>query len=233
MIVLQSTARVVANGIKSLVYGGPGVGKTRLLATAPSPLIISAEGGLLSLRQYNIPFIEIHSMNDLSEAYRYCIGSQEAQQFYTICIDSISEIIEQLLQQEKGLTKDPRKAYGAIIDKGIGLCRDFRDIPGRNIVITAKQEYTKDDLTGGMSWQPMLPGSKLGPQLPYFFDEVFQYCVFRNPQNPQAAPSEWLRCKADNQNVAKDRSGALNEFEQPNLTAIYSKIASVGASVQR
>jgi hypothetical protein len=221
-IYLQSTANYALNGVKCLVYGNAGVGKTRLLATAPSPVIFSAEAGLLSLRQFNLPYIQIRTMSDLMEAYYWTLQSQEAQQFATPCLDSISEIIEVLLESEKGKTRDPRKAYGEIITQGIKIIRDFRDIPGRNVVMIAKQEFAKDESTGQMFNQPSFPGQKLGPALPYYPDEIFQYCIFRNPQT--GARVEALRCWPDNNNVAKDRSGSLQEWEQPNLTAIFQKI---------
>lgn len=40
----------ISQGVKMLVYGASGSGKTGLCATLPAPLIISAEGGLLRLR---------------------------------------------------------------------------------------------------------------------------------------------------------------------------------------
>lgn len=48
---LRSTAGFVQEGVKVLVYGQAGAGKTRLIQTLPTPVIISAEGGLLSLRE--------------------------------------------------------------------------------------------------------------------------------------------------------------------------------------
>lgn len=222
-IVLRSTSEISSrNGVKCLDYGGSGVGKTRLCATAPSPVILSAEGGLLSLRKLNLPYIEINSMPALQSAYQWCLSSAEARQFASIAMDSISEIAEVVLRTEMAKNKDGRKAYGELLIQVIALARDFRDIPGKNVIITAKQEWSKDDQSGIMMFAPMMPGSKLGPQLPYFFDEVFQHCVFVDPQTKQRG--EWLRTRPDSQNVAKDRSGALNEWEAPNLTAIFQKI---------
>lgn len=43
-----------ASGIKCLVYGGSGTGKTVLSATLPTPVLISAEAGVLSLRKDNL-----------------------------------------------------------------------------------------------------------------------------------------------------------------------------------
>lgn len=223
-VILQSTANVSVNGIKCLVYGPPKVGKTRLMATAPAPVIFSAESGLLSLRTFNLPYFEIKSIGHLQEAFQWVINSHEARQFQTICLDSISEIIEQILEYEKTRTRDPRKAYGEIITQGTKLIRDFRDLPGRNVVLVAKQDWSKDEQSGVMYNQPSFPGSKLAPAVPYYPDEIFQYCVFTNPQTKQRV--EALRCWPDGQNVAGDRSGALDEWEPPNLSHIFAKIAS-------
>ena len=42
------------HGVKALVYGPSGAGKTTLCATAPAPIIISAEAGLLSLLLFGL-----------------------------------------------------------------------------------------------------------------------------------------------------------------------------------
>ena len=52
-IKLHSTKDVTVNGVKMMVYGASGVGKTRLTTTCPNPIIISAEKGLLSLADYD------------------------------------------------------------------------------------------------------------------------------------------------------------------------------------
>ena len=46
---LKTTATIESSGVKVLVYGQAGSGKTTLIRTAPAPLILSAEAGLLSL----------------------------------------------------------------------------------------------------------------------------------------------------------------------------------------
>jgi hypothetical protein len=222
--VIQNTYGQSNRGIKCLVYGPPKVGKTRLIATAPAPFLISAEGGTLSLRTYNIPYVQVYTMPQFREVYNWVTGSAEARQFATFSLDSISEIIEQILEGEKLKTRDPRKAYGEIISQGIQIIKGFRDLDGPNIVMVAKQEFSKDETNGMMFFQPSFPGQKLGPAVPYYPDEIFQYCLFTNPQTRQTI--EALRCRGDHQNIAGDRSGALDEFEEPNLTKIFAKINS-------
>ena len=75
-----------AHGVKMLVYAGAGAGKTALCATAPRPVVISAEAGLLSLQKknvermfgannpaisYDIPVMQVTSMPQLVEAYQF------------------------------------------------------------------------------------------------------------------------------------------------------------------
>lgn len=221
---IHSTQSVSARqGVKILVYGASGSGKTRLCGTAPYPLLLSAEGGLLSLRSQNLPFIEITDILQLQAIYSWLKSDPSSRQFQTICLDSLSEIAEVLLRSEQRLTKDGRKAYLELGMKMQQITRDFRDLPMRHVVFTAKQDFTKDDSTGMMHYAPSLPGSKLGAALPYFFDEVFQQVRVIDPTSKKV--SEWLRTTADVAVVAKDRSGALAEWEVPNLSAIIGKIS--------
>lgn len=221
-ITLISTAQLSSgHGVKVCVYGRAGVGKTVLCSTAPAPVILSAESGLLSLRHFNLPAIQIHNIWDLQEAYRWTMGSQEAQQFATICLDSISEIAETILGEEKGKVKDPRKAYGETQDQMLALLRNFRDMPGRNVYFTAKQARTKDEATGAFVNTAMMPGQQLPQAIPYFFDELFQLVVGKDNQGQEFRA---LRTRPDNNNDAKDRSGTLNEWEPADLGYIFNRI---------
>jgi len=113
-IQLKRTKEATAQAVKLLVYGQAGAGKTSLIPTLPTPVILSAEGGLLSIADTNLPFIEINSMDDLREAYKWLNGSAEASEFQSVALDSISEIAEVVLNTEKKVNKDPRAAYGAM-----------------------------------------------------------------------------------------------------------------------
>lgn len=219
---LKSTKGAPSNGKKVLVFGGAGAGKTSLCATTEgSPLIISAEAGLLSLRAYDIPYIEISSINDLYEAYRFVTESQDAAHFDWICLDSISEVAEVVLAHEKRQTKDPRQAYGALQDQMGELVRSFRDLKGKNVYFSCKMERIKDELNGTLIYGPSMPGAKLAQSLPYFFDEVF---ALRVENDADGNPQRWLQTAMDAQYYCKDRSGALDMFEPPNLGAIARKI---------
>lgn len=226
------------DGVKILVWGESGMGKTTLIATAPSPVIISAEKGLLSLNKrnleklygvntpgvsYDIPVMQVTTLAELGEAYEWLTTSPHAAHFKTVGIDSISEVAETVLNNEKRTVKDPRQAYGALLEKMETIIRGFRDLPGKNVYMIAKAEPQKDELTGIVRYGPSMPGSKLGPKLPYFFDEVFKIAVNKDAKG---VAFRYLQTQPDLQNIAKDRSGALDPMEPPNLAHIFNKIQS-------
>lgn len=207
-------------GLKVLVYGAAGAGKTRLCATAPgNAIILSAEAGLLSLRDVDLPVIEIRAIADVHEAYQF-LCSPEGAQFDWVMLDSISEIAEVVLASEKRTSKDPRAAYGELEEQMSGLLRAFRDLPGRNVYMSAKMQYSQDDV-GRKKFGPMAPGRQLPQKLPYMFDEVF---VLRCEKNPEGQIVRTLQTAPDELYEAKDRSGALDQYEPPDLSSIAAKI---------
>jgi hypothetical protein len=220
-IKLQSTREAArAGGVKLLVYGQAGAGKTSMIRTLPSPVILSAEAGLLSLAGADLPFIEITNVGALREAYDWLASSAEAQQFQSVALDSISEIAEVILVAEKAAAKDPRQAYGAMQELLASIIRQFRDLPGRHVYMSAKLEKATDEM-GRVLYAPSMPGNKTGQALPYFFDEVL---ALRVERDADGAPQRALMCHSDGLWQAKDRSGALDPWEVPDLGAIIRKI---------
>ena len=205
------------------MYGQAGAGKTSLIKTLPNPIVLSAEGGLLSIQDADLPYIEIDSMETLREAWSWLTGAAEAQDYKSVALDSISEIAEVVLNAEKKATKDPRQAYGAMQEQMADIIRAFRDLPGRHVYMSAKLEKTQDEM-GRVLYAPSMPGNKTGQSLPYFFDEVLALRVEKDGDgNTQRA----LMCDSDGLWLAKDRSGKLAAWEAPDLGAIISKIGGV------
>jgi phage nucleotide-binding protein len=217
---VKSTGSLAANGVKVLVYGQAGAGKTSLIKSLPSPIVLSAEGGLLSIQDADLPFIEIASMDDLREAYEWLTSSDDAKAYQSVALDSISEIAEVCLNHEKKVNKDPRAAYGAMQEQMADIIRAFRDLPGRHVYMSAKLEKTQDEM-GRVLYAPSMPGNKTGQALPYFFDEVLALRVEKDGEgNTQRA----LMCDSDGLWLAKDRSGKLDMWEAPDLSAVFAKI---------
>jgi len=213
---LRRTSQASANGVKILCYGQSGAGKTTLIKTLPDVVVLSAEGGLLSIQDADLPYLEIATMEDLREAYGWVMESD----YKSVALDSISEIAEVCLNHEKKVNKDPRAAYGAMQEQMADIIRAFRDIPGRHVLMTAKLEKTQDEM-GRVLYSPSMPGNKTGQALPYFFDEVLALRVEKDAEgNTQRA----LMCDSDGLWLAKDRSGKLSAWEGPDLGEIIAKI---------
>ena len=218
---LKSTKGLHANGVKCLVYGHAGSGKTSLIPTLPSPIALSAEGGLLSISGADVPYIEIASMANLMEAYTWLTESAEAQAFESIALDSISEIAEVVLAEELKRNKDGRAAYGELNTVMAQMIRAFRDLPGRNVHFTAKCEKAQDE-AGRMLYSPMMPGKSLSQNLGYFFDLVMPLRVEKDAEGNTVRA---LMTDSDGLWQAKNRAaGRLDMWEAPDLGAIIRKI---------
>jgi phage nucleotide-binding protein len=221
MINLTSTNTVKTASIKMLAYGQAGSGKTSLIPTLPTPVILSAEGGLLSISGHDIPFVKIGGMDDLREAYKWLTDSDESKQFESVAIDSISEVAEVCLGAEKAIAKDPRQAYGEMQTTMAEVIRTFRDLD-KHVLMTAKLEKSQDEM-GRILYAPSMPGNKTGQALPYYFDIV---AALRVEKDDEGLTQRALMLESDGIWQAKDRSGKLDVWEAPDLAAIIKKIGS-------
>lgn len=218
---IKSTKGLHANGVKMLVYSHAGAGKTSLIPTLPSPIVLSAEGGLLSIAGAEVPYIEITSMADLMEAYQWLTESAEAGQFQSVALDSISEIAEVVLAEELKRNKDGRAAYGELNTVMQGMIRAFRDLPGRHVYFTAKCEKAQDE-QGRMLYSPSMPGKSLTQGIAYYFDLVM---ALRVERDADGATHRMLMTDSDGLWLAKNRAaGRLEMWEAPDLGAIIAKI---------
>lgn len=224
---ITTTREVVSEfGLKILVHGPPGAGKTRLCATTgqlDKTLIISAEGGLLSIREWEIDVAQVGTIDDVYEVYEFL--KRGAHHYQWICLDSISEIAEVVLAGEKLRNRDARRAYGEMADTVFDLIRGFRNLP-YHVLMTAKQG--REEIDGRTLHAPMLPGRQLTLNVAYLFDEVFALRVETNSDGEVVRVLQTGKSKSFD---AKDRSGALNMFEQADLSQIAQKIhgKAVGA----
>lgn len=234
--VQTSNDAIMQTGVKILAYGAPGAGKTFMAATMPNPLLINVEGGLLALRRenlvrvygegnpyitYDVPTITISKFSEIDEVYKWCLNSAEAKQYASVCVDSLSEIAETVLNEAKKSVRDPRLAYGEMLTKTEQIVRMFRDLPNKHVYMAAKIEMVTDDNTGVSRYGPSMPGKQLTAHLPYFFDEMFYLGIGKDQAGN---PYRFLQTQQTFQHDAKDRSGMLDAQEPPVLGYVINKI---------
>lgn len=232
-------------GVKMLVYGNAGMGKTVLMATLPMPFIIlSTENGLLSLSVKNLTkifiglgmdesdaieraeevkkqrVIVIRNGVQLRKAYEWLLS--HIDEFRSLGWDSASETAECMLNAAKAVKADGRQAYGEVADLISDYFRKMRDhLPGKHVCVVAKEGSVKDEMTGAVMRGPDFPGKQLGPQSPYWMDETF---VVRAGLDESNIPYRYLQTQPNEQYVAKDRSGALDQYERPDLSYLIDKM---------
>lgn len=207
----------LGGAVKVLVYSEAGIGKTKLCKTAPNPIIISTERGLISLQEAGLDYVLVSTLEDLQEAYDFVTASK----YNTICLDSISDLAETILVGLKKEVNDGRQAYGKLNDLMHEWITKFRDIPDKNVYFTAKQTRLVDDHTGITTYTPMMPGKTNVINLPFYFDEVM--CM-RIGTMENGETYRYLQTQPDISYVAKDRSGKLSNIERPDLSKIFGKI---------
>ena len=208
---LISTKDVHSNGVKMVMYGASGAGKTTLIKTLPTPFIISSESGLLALADVDIPAVEVTTEADLKEAYEYARKSD----YETVCLDSISDIAESILAEYKGKFTDGRQAYGALGDTIGKYLRKFRSL-NKHVYITAKEG--KSEINGVAIVAPSMPGNTLTTNIPYIFDLVLRLEANKKGERIIHTQSTFTQ-------TCKDRSGKLDNKEAPDLGAIIKKIS--------
>lgn len=231
-----------------LVYGQAGVGKTVLCATLPLPIIfINAESGALSLREKNLfriftqhldmdpdqaseranavsrsHSVQVRNGAELRAVYEQLTRYTDSYQ--SVAWDSVSETAAAMLAAIKPNKSDGRQAYGEMAETIDEFVRKFRTgLNGKHVCITAQMGSFKDDVRGTIIYGPDFPGKQLGPASPYWLDETFYEGVWTDPENKQ--PSQrYLLTQPDQWYAAKDRSGALDIMEKPDLSYLINKI---------
>ena len=220
--------------VKALLYGPTGVGKTSTAKSLKpeSTLIISAESGLLPLAGMKFTTWVMESWGDVEEAYKRLASGDYKDKFKVIFVDSLTEINEiskeQIVRVDRpGLGKDAGKVYADLLTQGdyqllltrmTRMVRAFRNLPF-HVIFTCLEGQSKDERTGEIFITPSVNG-RLALNIGGYFDEVF---YMGTKQNGDKVDRYFLTGKVE-RIIAKDRSGALELYEQASWAVVFKKI---------
>lgn len=203
-------------GVKALVFGPPGCGKTPLLNTAPRPVLLAIEPGMLSMRGSNIPTCMAETPEKIDDFFNWLFSSREADQYDTVGIDSVSEMSYRYLVPELKKHKDGRKAYGEMSSKVFPHLSNLYYMRNKHAYLIAKQ--TTDE---SGKYIPQFEGKDLGTKVPHMYDEILHLAKANVPGQGEVVA---LRCKEAYNILARDRGGKLAEYEFPHLGNLFNKI---------
>jgi hypothetical protein len=224
--VLRTGSAEYGRWIKMLVVGTAGAGKSLLSSTFPYPFFISAEGGLMSIADRHIPYINLESSDQLFEILNIMMLSPKEREATigarvdTVVIDTIDEV-QRLFQRERlaALKQDQFKLadWTWLNENMQSVSTGFRNLD-THVVFTCHVKENRDEELGRITYKPGLQG-QFADYLPGAVDLALHLTselrtivdenqttkkLFRTLHTLPDAHHEWV----------KDRSGKLPaEFE--------------------
>ncbi len=219
---LKSASTFAAqNGVKSLIYGPSGSGKTPIINTAPRPVLLACEPGLLSMRNSTVPTFQAHTPKLIDEFFDWLFGSAETKNFDTVAIDSVSQMATIYLEQAEKTNKHGLAAYGDMADSIMKHLNKLYYLPQKHTYLIAKQEVVT--VVNSSFVRPSFEGKYLNKEVPSLFDEILYLNIHNIPNVGQVRA---FRCQQSIDTIARDRTGKLNEFEPPDFNALVQKAMS-------
>lgn len=226
-IEMTNTSQQGLDGVKVLVYGRTGSQKTRLIATAPRPIILSTDKGLLSLKGYNIPVIEIEDLADFEEAFNFLGAAENINNWDTLCLDDASQLSRNIVlgylngKSNGGKKVHGQQAYGNMQMDMEKIINNLINLKGKNVYVIAKEDRIEDDL-GVAQYTAKFEGQKLREYIPYKFDFFLHAYTVPDPSGVKY-PLSQLRTVQDERYDAKDRTGKLDTVEFGDLNNLFTK----------
>lgn len=236
-----------------LVYGDPGVGKTRFAGSASlveelcPVLVLDFEGGTLSLAE-DYPDVhvwpdreegEVPDWKAMVEMYTWLYDKNP---YRTIVIDSLTEIqkfcmkvvMAEMKAKPENANRDPEvgsfKEWNKQLERLRSLVRGLRDLPQTTTIWTALRHDDKDKEGNLIKTYPALPGQLKG-EVAGYVDEVFYMYQKEFAEGPEKTMKTFALTQATERQVAKDRSGKLPPvMEAPTMVEVFELITGKRAA---
>lgn len=223
--------------IKAVVYGASGIGKTSFAGEAKNVIFASAEGGLLSIADKLPNYVEIKSLQDLKDFYKYL--KTTPHNFDSVVIDSITEINEiiKLDIEKKNGRAMQLQDWGTLSKEIKNILRSFRDLAEEpketdavkhkaiNVLFIAQELYEDKDENGAASKiVPSLNG-KASTDIAYFMDIVGYMIVDKAGQRK-------IITSSNPKLLTKDRTKLIGNDTEVSFQAWIDKVKDMKISTE-
>ncbi len=216
-------------GVKAICFGKPGSGKSPLcVGTAPNPCVLMCEPGFLSLKGSNVPTYAAFNPARIAEFFAWAKGSAETRKYDTFIIDSASQAAEIIVDAELGGSSKAgnqahgQQAYGKMSRVMMEYMTQLYFMPQKHIILICKLQNQEVNQGASIYRRPYFPGKELNVRIPHLFDLIVEMGLFNVP-GVTPSPVRAVRTKEHFDAMARDRSGKLDEYEQPDFKKIIAK----------
>lgn len=223
---IKNTKDTTNDGVKVLLYANSSFGKTTQLGTLlGKTLILSAESGLLVLKDKDIDVIDIDSIQTLGEVYVAIVNVELV--YDNVCLDSLTEIGEMIVKEleQDDYYGDPTNAFPLWKEyskRMTSICKKFRDLKGVNVVLTSLCEPV--EANGSMKYLPQIPAKKAQTKLVSLFDEVYYGTIDKDGNRV-------IHTKASNIFDAKSRANVADKIALSEIVNGEDAEVSLGSII--
>jgi len=205
-----------------LIYGAPGSGKTPLLCTAPSALILNVDKGMVSVTDPAVEYVDISSEDDMREIIEFLKNSKDATKYQNVCLDSFSELNDTIFRSLAN-AKNTRSAYFDCQNITLDLLYQLKNIKGKNFIASCEMKVCSEDI---YDFRPYANGNTLTITVPHKFNQVLCLLSMTTEEGekiPYLYSSDELNDDG-NHYLTRDRSGKLRAREKSNLKSILKRL---------
>lgn len=220
--------------VRMLIYGGSGMGKTVFGSTAPKPLFLAVEEGLLSLADKGVQYVKINSLQDMRDVLKALRENSikdangKPIEYESIVIDSLTEVQNVVIQNITGGRQPSQNEWGKFSDAMAEILKGFTKLPKHVIFTCLESEKAAEDDDGRefTRFQPELFG-KLAEKAQAMMDFVGRYYMKTTVVNDKPTQVRTLTFTINAKWKAKDRSGKLPQFADPDFSKLMSEFVKI------